>query len=62
MDLFVRLLLQMAQWSRRRPKRYLVITVCIAAVVIVALVAIERFIGWPDALTVNRLPRNPMPR
>lgn len=62
MDLFVRLLVQMAQWSRRRPRRYLVITVCVAAVLIVGIVGIERFIGWPDALTVNRLPRNPIPR
>jgi hypothetical protein len=59
MDLFVRLLLQMSRWSRRRPSRHLVILVCVMALAILVIVGIERFIGWPEALTVNRLPRNP---
>lgn len=62
MDIFLRVLIYMAQWSRRRPSRQLVITVCLAAALIAAIVGIERFIGWPAWLTVNRLPRHPMPR
>ena len=60
MDLFFRLLLNMSQWSRRRPSRHLVILVCVTVFVILAIAGIERFIGWPDALTVNKLPRNPV--
>lgn len=60
MDLFLRLLLQMSRWSRQRPSRHLVILVCVTVAVILVIVGIERFIGWPDALTVNKLPRNPV--
>jgi hypothetical protein len=59
MDIFQRLLIYMARWSRRPPSRQLVITVCVAALLIVVIVAIERFIGWPAWMTVNRLPRHP---
>ena len=33
--------------------------VCVTGLVILAIIGIERFIGWPDALTVNKVPRNP---
>jgi hypothetical protein len=59
MDLFVRLLLYMSRWSRRRPSRHFVITVCITVGLIAILVGIERLIGWPAALTVERMPRWP---
>lgn len=60
MDLFARLLLYMSRWSRERPSRKLVITVCVAVALILAVIAVERFVGWPEFLTVNKLPRRPM--
>jgi hypothetical protein len=60
MDLFARLLLYMSRWSRERPSRKLVITVCIAVALILVVVAVERSVGWPEFLTVNKLPRRPM--
>ncbi|MGH6923072.1 MAG: phage tail protein [Propylenella sp.] len=59
MDLFLRLLVHMARWSRRRPRKQLVIGVCVTLLLIAAIAGIEAFIGWPEALTVERLPRNP---
>ena len=62
MDIFVRLLLHMAQWARRPPSRRWLVTAAIVVAVSLSIAAIERFVGWPDALTVERLPRWPMPR
>jgi hypothetical protein len=59
MDLFARLLLYMSRWSRRRPGWPLVLGVCVTLAVIAAVAGIEHFIGWPKALTVDRLPRTP---
>jgi len=60
MDVFARLLLYMSRWSRERPSRNLVITVCIAVAMILVVVSFEHFVGWPEFLTVNKLPRRPM--
>ena len=63
MDLFARLLLYMSRWSRERPRKPLIITVCVVAAAIILILGIEYFFGWPDALRVNRLPRYPtLPR
>lgn len=59
MDLFVRLLLYMSRWSRRRPTWQLVVGVCLTLLAIAAIAGIEQFFGWPEALTVERLPRTP---
>jgi hypothetical protein len=51
--------IRMSQWARHPPswgrvKLYAgVIAACLA------LVAVERFIGWPDWLTVERMPKRP---
>jgi hypothetical protein len=62
MDLFARLLLYMSRWSRRPPSRRQAIAIVITLGLIAAIVAVERFVGWPDALTVERLPRSVIPR
>ena len=62
MDQFTRLLIQLSQLARRPPSCNTVIAVCVAVVLIILIVGTERFIGWPDALSVNKLPRNPMVR
>jgi hypothetical protein len=59
MDLFVRLLLHMSRWSRRRPSWQLVVGVCVTVLLIATIAGIERFIGWPEALSVEPLPRMP---
>jgi hypothetical protein len=62
MDLFARMLLYAAKWSRRPPSRAWVIAACSAIALAVAVAVIERFVGWPDALTLEPLPRTPMMR
>jgi hypothetical protein len=59
MDLFVRLLVYMSRWSRRRPTRHLIIGVCATFLLLAVIAGIERFVGWPEALTVSPLPRTP---
>jgi len=59
MDIFVRILVEMAQWSRRRPSRALILTICVVAAAIAVIVGVERLAGWPEMLTVSKLPRNP---
>ena len=48
-----RLLIKLVRMSRKTPSRNKIIAVCVAAAVIVILVGIERFVGWPEVLTVN---------
>jgi hypothetical protein len=62
MDLLLRVLLRAAQWSRRRPSKALVITVCVTVAVALAIAAVEHFVGWPQALTLEPLPRRPVIR
>jgi hypothetical protein len=59
MDLFFRLLVRMARWSRQRPTWKLVVGVAATLALIAGIAGIEHFVGWPEALTVDRLPRNP---
>lgn len=58
--LFFRILPRLAIWIRRppSPRRMLLIAVVVAAALV--LVGIEKYVGWPEALTVERLPRNPV--
>ncbi len=60
--LFFRILPRLAIWIRRppSPRRMLLIAIVVAAALV--LVGIEKYVGWPDALTVERLPRNPVPQ
>lgn len=58
--LFFRILPRLVIWIRRppSPRRMLLIAVVVAAAL--AIAGIEKYVGWPDALTVERLPRNPV--
>jgi hypothetical protein len=58
--LFFRILPRLAIWIRRppSPRRMLLIAVVVAAALVI--VGIEKYVGWPEALTVERLPRNPV--
>jgi hypothetical protein len=59
--LIFRLLPRLAMWIRRPPSplKMLIIAITIAAAL--AIAGIEKYVGWPEALTVERLPRNPVP-
>lgn len=59
MDILARLLVRAAIWVRRPPSRHVVIAAAVAVALSLVLVGIERFIGWPDWLTADRLPRRP---
>lgn len=62
MDPVLRILVQAAQWLRHPPSRtHLRIMVVVIAGAI-ALVAIERFVGWPDWARVDRGARPVMTR
>lgn len=50
--------LRMSKWARNSPSAKRVKLVITAIALCLILVAIEKFIGWPDWLTVNRLPRH----
>ncbi|MCX8132335.1 MAG: hypothetical protein N3D18_00030 [Roseococcus sp.] len=57
MDAQMRLLLRLVQWLRHPPSRR---TLWIIAAVLgfsLLLAALERGLGWPDWLTVDRAPR-----
>jgi len=53
----LRWFLRASRWARNPPsdKRVALVFGLIAACLVLA--GIERFIGWPDALTVERTPR-----
>lgn len=60
--LIFRLLPRLAMWVRRppSPRRMLIIGIVLAAAL--AIAGIEKYVGWPDALTVERVPRGLVPR
>ena len=58
---FFRLLVRMSLWVRRPPSREWLTAAIVVLIVAIVLVAIERTVGWPDALTVERMPRTVMP-
>jgi len=47
-------LFRMAKWARHPPSPKQVKFVLIIVGICLALAAVEYFIGWPDALTVDR--------
>jgi hypothetical protein len=47
-------LIRMAQWARRPPSARRAALVAGVAVASLTLVAIERWVGWPDWLTLDR--------
>ncbi|MCW8085731.1 hypothetical protein [Sabulicella glaciei] len=57
MDPLLRLSIQMARWLRHPPSRSHLLAMAAAAVLVVAVVAVERIWGWPEALTVDRVGR-----
>lgn len=51
--------LRMSRWARHPPSwRQVKLVVAVVAVCIL-IVVLERIFGWPEALTVNRVPRGP---
>jgi len=50
-------LLRMSRWARNPPSAKRVVFVLAVVAFCLALFAIEKFIGWPDWLTPERLPR-----
>ncbi|MFY0661014.1 MAG: hypothetical protein JXR15_11005 [Shimia sp.] len=53
-------LLRMSKWARNPPSEARVKLVLGVVVACVVLVLIEKFIGWPDMLTLELQRRNPM--
>ncbi len=49
--------MRMSLWARRPPSAKQVKFVLVIVAICFALLIIERTIGWPDALTVNRIRR-----
>jgi hypothetical protein len=56
MDPMTRLFLQLAHWVRNPPSRTHAIVMLVALVAAVALVLVERFVGWPDWLRSDPVP------
>lgn len=50
-------LLRMAQWARNPPSPARVKLVLGVVAACILLVVLERIVGWPDALTVEKLRR-----
>lgn len=55
--MFERGLLRAVKWARNPPSKSRVYLFLIILAICVGLWAFEQFFGWPDALTVERLPR-----
>jgi hypothetical protein len=51
-------LLRLTRWARRAPSRRMQIIVGFVLVAACVLWGVEQFIGWPDALTPERIPRS----
>lgn len=49
--------LRMARWARNPPSQRRVILVLAVIALCLALFAIERWFGWPEALTAEKLRR-----
>jgi hypothetical protein len=49
-------LLRMKRWQQNPPSMSRVILVLGVIAVCLALVAVERWLGWPDALTPTKVP------
>jgi hypothetical protein len=49
--------LRMARWARHPPAAWRVKLVIAVVLISLAIVGIERYIGWPDFLTTDPRPR-----
>lgn len=47
--------LRMARWVRNPPSPARLRLVLAVVAIVLLLAAVERYLGWPDALTVDRL-------
>ena len=56
MDPLTRLGIFLSQLVRRPPSRGKALVMLVALGLALALVAVERFIGWPEALRTERVP------
>lgn len=52
-------LLRMSKWARHPPSTRMVILVAGILAVALLIAGVERFIGWPDALSMEPQPRRP---
>jgi hypothetical protein len=57
LDAQMRLLIRLAQWLRHPPSRRRVWIMAGVLVASLLIFAVERGLGWPDWLTVDRGPR-----
>lgn len=61
MDPF-RLALRLARFVRRPPSKRWMIAAGAAVLFAIAIVTIEKTVGWPEALTVDKVGRRDLPR
>lgn len=54
--------LRMAKWARHPPSEKRVKLVLFVLAVCLVLFGLERLFGWPEWLTLERLPRGPFTR
>lgn len=52
-------LFRMVRWARRPPSRRQALLIAGVVLACLALAIAEQIWGWPEALTVNRVPRGP---
>jgi len=52
-------LMRMSRWARNPPSQKRVIRFAIVLGICLALWAVERFFGWPEALTPNQIRPRP---
>ncbi|MDO9501001.1 hypothetical protein [Falsiroseomonas sp.] len=60
MDPLTRVLFQMVRWLRHPPSWRTVQIIIVVLVAASALVLVERYIGWPDWATTERVPMRRM--
>ena len=56
MDPMTRLLLRLAQWWRHPPSPGRIRLILIVLALCLAVVLVEKFVGWPDWMTAERVP------
>ncbi len=49
--------LRMSRWARNPPSPKMAMVILVVVLLSLSLVAVEHVWGWPDWLTVNRVPR-----
>jgi len=62
MERFLRLLPRLAVWIRRPPSRRRLLILAITVAAALAIAGIEKYVGWPDSMRVERIPRVPAPQ